>query len=167
MEDLNVAGMSRAAKGSRRRQKSGLNRAVLDTAPAELRRQLTYKLAWRGGRLVVADRWFASSKLCSSCGAVKAKLTLSTRMYRCEECRLVMDRDLNAARNLAALCTTSPGGARRRETGVEGNEVAGQFAVRCSPVKRQDGSGQPCRSVLVDQADWPTTRAHRARGSRS
>ena len=50
---------------------------------AEIRRQLEYKTAWHGGRLIVADRWFASSKTCSGCGAVKAKLALSERTYLC------------------------------------------------------------------------------------
>ena len=50
-----------------RRAKAGLNRAILDAAPGEFRRQLTYKLAWRGGRLIVAERFFPSSKTCSSC----------------------------------------------------------------------------------------------------
>ncbi|MFF5209814.1 zinc ribbon domain-containing protein [Streptosporangium sp. NPDC000396] len=70
---------------------------------AEVRRQLTYKTTWRGGRLVVADRWFPSSKTCSACGAVKAKLALAERTYACTACGLVLDRDVNAARNLAAL----------------------------------------------------------------
>ena len=93
-----------------RRAKAGLNRAILDASPGELRRQLAYKLAWHGGTLVVADRFFASSKTCSSCGSVKAKLSLATRTYRCD-CGLEIDRDLNAALNLAAYGRTS----RRRE----------------------------------------------------
>jgi putative transposase len=70
---------------------------------AELRRQIQYKTAWTGGRVHIADRWFPSSTTCSSCGVVKAKLRLSDRTYQCEACGLVLDRDLNAARNLAAL----------------------------------------------------------------
>ena len=62
----------------------------------ELRRQVTYKTAWGGGRLVVADRWYPSSKTCSDCGAVKAKLSLRIRVYHCDECGLVLDRDPNA-----------------------------------------------------------------------
>lgn len=102
IEDLNVTGMS--AKGSRRRRaKAGLNRAILDASPATLRRQLTYKSSWNGSRLVVASRWYPSSKTCSSCKAVKAKLPLGERTFRCEHCGLEIDRDLNAAANLAAL----------------------------------------------------------------
>ncbi|MEU4835200.1 IS607 family element RNA-guided endonuclease TnpB [Streptosporangium sp. NPDC023615] len=94
VEDLNVSGML----ANRR-----LARAVADVGMAEVRRQLTYKTIWHGGRLIVADRWFASSKTCSGCGAVRAKLALSERTYTCTECGLVLDRDHNAALNLAAL----------------------------------------------------------------
>ncbi|MGI5239518.1 IS607 family element RNA-guided endonuclease TnpB [Dactylosporangium sp. CA-139066] len=94
VEDLNVAGMLRNRRLARR---------VADAGFAELRRQLAYKTVWNGGRLVVADRWFPSSKTCSGCGVVKTKLALSERQYRCAGCGLVLDRDLNAARNLAAL----------------------------------------------------------------
>ncbi|GGK72827.1 putative transposase [Sphaerisporangium melleum] len=94
VEDLNVSGML----ANRR-----LARAVADVGMAEARRQLAYKTTWRGGRLIVADRWFPSSKTCSGCGAVKAKLAMSERTYACTECGLVADRDHNAALNLAAL----------------------------------------------------------------
>lgn len=94
VEDLHVAGMLAHRK---------LARHVADAGFAEVRRQLQYKTAWRGGTLVVADRWLASSKTCSGCGAVKAKLALSERTFVCTACGLILDRDLNAARNLAAL----------------------------------------------------------------
>jgi len=67
------------------------------------RRQAAYKAEWRGGRVIVADRWLASSKTCAGCGAVKAKLPLSERTYACTSCGMIADRDLNAALNLAAL----------------------------------------------------------------
>jgi putative transposase len=76
--------------------------AIGDQGWAELGRQLTYKTARHGGILIVADRWFASSKTCSACGAVRPKLTLAERTYRCDACGLICDRDLNAAANLAA-----------------------------------------------------------------
>ncbi|WP_329079986.1 MULTISPECIES: IS607 family element RNA-guided endonuclease TnpB [unclassified Streptosporangium] len=94
VEDLNVSGLV----GNHR-----LARAVSDAAMAEVRRQLSYKTRWNSGHLIVADRWFASSKTCSGCGVVKAKLALSERTYTCAECGLVLDRDHNAALNLAAL----------------------------------------------------------------
>jgi putative transposase len=76
--------------------------AIGDQGWAELARQLQYKSARHGGQCIVADRWFASSKTCSACGAVRPKLTLAERTYHCERCGLVDDRDVNAAANLAA-----------------------------------------------------------------
>ncbi len=92
VEDLNVKGML----GNRR-----LARALSDAGFYEFRRQLTYKCRWYGCELVVADRWYPSSKTCSGCGAVKPELSLSERTYRCQSCGVVLDRDLNAAINLA------------------------------------------------------------------
>jgi putative transposase len=94
VEDLHVAGMLKNRR---------LARHIADASFGEVRRQLAYKTAWRGGNLVVADRWLPSSKTCSGCGVVKAKLRLSERTYRCGHCGLVVDRDFNAARNLANL----------------------------------------------------------------
>ncbi|RAO12294.1 putative transposase [Micromonospora noduli] len=94
VEDLNVAGMLRNRR---------LARHVADASFAEVRRQLTYKSEWNGGRLVTAGRWYPSSKTCSGCGAVKTELTLAERTYTCTACGLSLDRDLNAALNLAAL----------------------------------------------------------------
>jgi putative transposase len=102
VEDLNVTGMTRNRR---------LARHVAGVGMAELRRQIEYKAGWAGARVHIADRWYPSSKTCSACGAVKAKLRLSERVYHCDACGLVMDRDLNAARNLAALAqreTSSP-----------------------------------------------------------
>jgi putative transposase len=87
-----------AAGGSRKR---GLNRALADAGLGTLLHQLEYKTGWYGSRVVKADRWFPSSKTCSGCGAVKAKLHLADRTYQCDSCGLVIDRDLNAAVNLA------------------------------------------------------------------
>jgi putative transposase len=131
VEHLNVAGMF----ANRR-----LARRVADAGFGEIRRQLAYKTVWNGGRLVVADRWFPSSKTCSGCGVVKAKLALSERTYDCAACGLVLDRDVNAARNLAALATTA--GAELAGSGP----VAGRGASRKTrtrgreAVKRQPGT---------------------------
>jgi putative transposase len=78
--------------------------AIGDQGWAELARQLAHKTARHGGQCIVADRWFASSKTCSACGAVRPKLTLAERTYYCgnPDCGLVADRDVNAAANLAA-----------------------------------------------------------------
>jgi transposase len=66
----------------------------------EFRRELEYKSVLHGNTLIIADRWFPSSKTCSGCGVVKESLLLSEREYICESCGLVIDRDLNAAINL-------------------------------------------------------------------
>jgi putative transposase len=92
IEDLNVAGMVRNRR---------LAKSVSDAAMGELSRQLLYKARWHGVEVRVADRFFPSSKTCSGCGEVKKDLDLSTRTYSCENCGLVIDRDLNAAINLA------------------------------------------------------------------
>jgi putative transposase len=131
VEHLNVAGMVRNRR---------LARAISDTGIGQLRRLLAYKTAWYGSRLVVADPFFPSSKTCSGCGWVKAKLTLAERTFRCEACGLVIDRDLNAARNLAKLVdhvarsgreTPNARGADRR------TQQAGQVAM-----KREAGTGR-------------------------
>ena len=67
---------------------------------------LGYKTAWCGGRLITADRWYPSSKTCSACGTVKAKLSLSDRIFACEACGLVLGREVNAARNLLKLAAS-------------------------------------------------------------
>ncbi|MEV1143696.1 RNA-guided endonuclease TnpB family protein [Micromonospora sp. NPDC049799] len=138
VEDLNVTGML----ANRR-----LARHIADAGFAELRRQLAYKTQWNGGRLLVADRWYPSSKTCSECGAVKAKLALSERKYDCQACGLVLDRDLNAARNLAAL-------AANAATAGSG-PVAGRGANRKTPltgpvaVKRQPGTAHADQTGTV------------------
>jgi len=97
VEDLNVAGMTRNRR---------LARAVADQGFGQARRMLGYKTTWNGGKLIAADRWFPSSKMCSACGTVKAKLPLSERTYRCGTCGLVTGRDVNAARNLLQLAAS-------------------------------------------------------------
>lgn len=96
-EDLAVASLARRG-GARKR---GLNRSLADASLGAVVRLLGYKTTWYGSVLIRAGRRFPSSKTCSSCGAVKAKLGLRERTYHCEGCGLVSDRDLNAAINLA------------------------------------------------------------------
>lgn len=83
-----------------------LARSIMDAGWYEFRRQLTYKAKLRGNQIFVAERWFASSKRCSSCGNVKKALSLSERIYKCEKCLLEMDRDVNAAKCLEQLINT-------------------------------------------------------------
>ncbi|MGW0755957.1 zinc ribbon domain-containing protein [Streptomyces sp. NPDC002814] len=101
------------------RQHRRLARKIADAGFGEIRRQLTYKGRRNACRTVVANRWYPSSKTCSDCGAVKAKLPLHVRIFHCDACGLVMDRDENSARNLAALAAAEPTG-----TGVAGDQGA-------------------------------------------
>ena len=101
VEDLSVRNMM----GNR-----SLARRIADQGWGEFRRQLDYKTKWYGSRLVVAPRFYPSSKTCSACGQVKVRLTLAERTFTCDVCGLEIDRDLNAARNLRQLSTgSSPG----------------------------------------------------------
>ena len=106
IEDLNVQAMMTRGGAHKR----GLNRAIAQASFADLRRRITYKTRWNGGRTVIAaDRWFPSSKTCSECGEVKSKLSLSEREYICHRCGVAVDRDLNAATNLAKLAAPKSG----------------------------------------------------------
>lgn len=116
VEDLHVAGMVRNRR---------LARAIGDAGFAGIRRRLAYKTVWNGGTLLVAGRWFPSSKRCSACGAVRAKLPLRVRMFVCEACGLRIDRDRNAALNLASLV--------KRVAGSGPETVNGRGADRRSP----------------------------------
>ena len=123
IEDLNVRGMSRSARGTAAvpghnvLAKAGQNRAVLDGGFGELRRMLEYKCTWYGSRLLVCDRWFPSSKRCSSCGEVLGELWRRERTFRCDRCGLCPDRDLNAAFNLVWWADTCQGTASAAGTG--------------------------------------------------
>lgn len=105
LEDLNVAGMSSSARGTVEnpgknvKQKAGLNRSILDISPGRIRTLLEYKCADRGVELQVIDRFFPSSQLCSSCGS-KTTIPLAQRIYHCDVCGGVIDRDINAAINI-------------------------------------------------------------------
>jgi putative transposase len=91
MENLNAEGMGR---------NPCLAKALQDAAFGELRRQVEYKTSWNGGRVVLADRFYPSSRTCSRCKKVKEHLGLAERIFSCDWCGLVIDRDLNAALNL-------------------------------------------------------------------
>jgi len=91
IEDLNVSAMSKNHK---------LASAILDGGFNEFRRQLDYKCKWYGATLTIVDRFYPSSKTCSDCGYINKDLRLSDRVYKCPDCGLSIDRDLNAAINL-------------------------------------------------------------------
>lgn len=112
LEDLNLSGMVKNHK---------LAKAISDVGMGEFRRQLEYKAKWYGRQIIIVDRYFPSSKLCSRCGQVKEKLELSERVYTCD-CGLEIDRDLNAAINLANT-------ARLAGIQAYGDGSAGMFDV--------------------------------------
>lgn len=91
IEDLNVSGMLSNHK---------LAKAISDTSFSMFRSMLEYKCNWYGKELVVIDRFYPSSKTCSKCGWKKEDLTLSDRVFKCENCGIEIDRDLNAAINI-------------------------------------------------------------------
>jgi putative transposase len=94
LEDLNVSGMLKNRH---------LSRAIADVGLSEFRRQIEYKARDAGCRVVVVSRWEPSSQTCSGCGWRHPNLTLADRVFLCENCGLTIDRDLNAAQDLAAL----------------------------------------------------------------
>ncbi|MHB8742035.1 MAG: RNA-guided endonuclease InsQ/TnpB family protein [Sulfuricaulis sp.] len=94
IEDLAVTAMSRGMG------RKAFRRSVSDAGLGEIRRQLTYKAAWRRRTLSVVDRFYPSSKTCSACGVINASLALKDRAWRCETCGTEHDRDLNAAINI-------------------------------------------------------------------
>lgn len=98
IEDLNVKGMVK---------NHNLASAILDGGFFEFKRQLLYKKEWYGGSVIIANTFYASSKICSCCGNKKEKLKLSEREYVCTNCSTVMDRDLNASKNLEKLAVSS------------------------------------------------------------
>ena len=129
IEDLNVKGML----GNRR-----LARAIADMGFHELRRQLAYKAAWRGGRVVVADRWYPSSKLCSCCGYRLAALGLAVRQWACPGCSTLHDRDVNAAINLKHMAVSSIATA----CGGEGAGLARERQAKPAPAKQESNGRQ-------------------------
>ena len=92
METLSIKNMMKNRHLSKAIQKQGLY---------EFKRQMRYKCKLHGIKFVEADRFYASSKICSECGHKKVKLSLSERVYICEECGCIIDRDLNASINLS------------------------------------------------------------------
>ena len=122
-----------------------LSRAIADAGWAELARQLAYKTAWFGGELVVCDRWFASTRTCSACGGRKPEMSLAERIFSCEACGLVLDRDRNAAANLAVwaeIATMATARAPDRQAGgrvttpLEGKALAvAEATAKPAPMK--------------------------------
>jgi putative transposase len=121
---------------------TGLNRALADAGLGELRRQFGYKTTWYGPKLLVVGRLYPSSKTCFSCGAVKAKLALHERTYHCDACGLAIDRDRNAAINLARLSEHAIG-VKSRPAGS--GPVEGRGASQKTPPGGAGGNETPTR----------------------
>jgi putative transposase len=145
-EDLNVTGMISNKK---------LARAVSDQGFGAARRMLGYKTRREGGTLLAADRWYPSSKKCSECGSVKAKLTLNNRVYQCDTCGLVMDRDVNAARNLLSLAASGAESLNAGGVTVRPGP-AGHVVVKPEPGTRQLGE----TGTVPAQAGTAGQRSH-------
>ena len=164
IEDLNVAGMTAtplakpdpdrpgAYLPNGRAAKTGLNKAVLDVGFGEFRRQLTYKTTWSGSTLVQVARYAPTSKTCSTCGTARTTLSLAERVFRCHHCGLKIDRDLNAALNIAALAaaiTRSPADAedpKRQPT--RGGADRGRHPTRAARPRHQAGSARHASDLV-------------------
>ena len=121
VEDLNVSGMIR---------NHSLARGISDAGWASFRSMLGYKAERAGRQVVAVDRWYPSSKTCSTCGHLLASLSLGTRHWTCPGCGTRHDRDLNAAKNIdkaAGLVVSASGGAVR----------PGRATDRRAPVKEE------------------------------
>jgi len=133
IEDLNVRGMVKNRH---------LSRAVSDMGFFEFRRQLDYKAARRGGLVVVADRWYPSSKTCSVCGHKLEVLPLSVREWTCPECGSIHDRDVNAAINLKNMAVSSTVSA----CGEEGSGLGRKLKTKPASLKQESSSKLPMGS---------------------
>lgn len=133
IEDLNVRGMVKNRH---------LSRVVSDMGFFEFRRQLDYKAAQHGGKIVVADRWYPSSKTCSGCGHKLETLPLSLREWTCPTCGSVHDRDVNAASNLRNLAVSSTVSA----CGEDGSGLGRKTQTKPASVKQESSSKLPMGS---------------------
>lgn len=138
IEDLNVSGMLKNKK---------LARAIHDASWSSLRHQLEYKCKMSGVGLVIADRFFASSKTCSGCGHKLESLSLNQRTFNCPECSLSLDRDLNAAINLDNYGSMTPpirGSHKTDRVGLRKTaSAAGPIEpVNISPLRKNEGCCQ-------------------------
>ncbi len=126
IEDLHVSGMLK---------NHHLAQAIADVGFYEFKRQLLYKAAWYGSKVLLASRWEPSSKTCSGCGWVDENLTLSDRTFHCQQCGLVLDRDLNAAINVSKLADSSP--ESRNACGGASAGTPRKSRVKLAPVKQE------------------------------
>ena len=138
LEDLNVKGMLR---------NHCLARAISDIGFGEFRRQIEYKAEWKGRKVILADRFFPSSRLCPVCDHIHDGLTLKDRDFICPKCNYHCDRDINAAENLESITTTQ---AHWESNGRgEAKAIGRRNPKRVSSMKRQP---------KLDTGDGPVER---------
>ena len=112
-----------------------LARAISDAAWRQLRSMLEYKSRWYGRDLVVVDRFFPSTRLCSACGTLTERMSLNVRAWTCDNCGTAHGRDVNAAKNLlAAGLAVSVCGAG---VGPQRRTPGGQSATKQEPSQRE------------------------------
>jgi putative transposase len=139
LEDLHVKGMQR---------NRSLALSISDAGMGELRRQLTYKSDWYGAQLVIADRFYPSSRTCSGCSVIKDTLSLSARFFDCNACRLSLDRDENAAINLRRLGLAQLPEGLREDTPVERKALAlAPASAKPAPLKEEATANGTRRST--------------------
>jgi putative transposase len=129
-----------------------LAQAISDAGWGEFARQLRYKQAWRGGAIKIVDRWYPSSQLCSICGSRNAELTLTDRIFICPNGHR-LDRDLNAAINLAGWAVTHHDNPTTPDP---------QAGGRITNARRRDGAGQHPSGVGETSPDDAGTEVHAA-----
>ena len=130
IEDLHVAGMMKNER---------LALAISDIGFGEIRRQFEYKSVRYGTSLIVASRWYASSKTCSVCGHKNTELKLGDREWECPNCHAHLDRDINAAINLMRLAT-----------GETALPVANRLATACTAQGNKPGAGGKVTTVSYE-----------------
>lgn len=139
LEDLNIRGMTARAQGTVEepgmhvRQKSGLNRAILDQDGYAFSQMLQYKLAWRGGELMKVPAAY-TSQTCAACGYVD-RFNRNGKLFRCTRCGHEDDADINAAKNILAAGLAVLAGRSAQHMDVEDAVLSGR------PVKRQPACG--------------------------
>lgn len=138
IENLNVAGMLANHR---------LARAISDAGWSEFARLVRYKQAWRGGKLIEADRWYPSNRLCPECGTVNREMTLADRVFTCG-CGHTADRDTNAATNLARW--------GQQHNGTSPEPRTPKQRGRATKARRRDGADQHLRVGETSPTDAGT-----------
>lgn len=138
IEDLNVSGMLKNHK---------LASAIADCGFFEFKRQLQYKCSWYDSKLVIVDRFFPSSQICSNCGA-RQKMPLKERVYNCSTCGISIDRDLNASINLVNYVSTPSSGETCQNKAC--GEVKKLESITLKASIKQEVSIKPIQLSLFD-----------------